>query len=388
MNILIIGGQFQNKGAYLMVMTVIKEIRERDKEVNIVFSNYLELPKTFKEYNIKLLKTPLLHVGFQNKQFKRYLNLGPIVNYYKSFTKGQVSLKDIDIIIDIAGFAYGDLWGLNPIINLNYLLDRLQKYHVKYIALPQAFGPFEKEGMKDEMSNVIKKSELIFARDRISKSYLDELAGENSNKIKSAPDITLSIENTEKELKSNEKYCCLVPNVRMLDKGDDAWKDEYVTTLVNIGKYLISQNIKVKILVHDTTSGDEKIANEIISNIDSPICNIIKIEDPIEIKSLISKSMFLVGSRFHSLASALSCNIPSVGMGWSHKYQMLFEDYGMDLYVFEKPDKEKIMQSIKTLVNEESNQEIKEQLLEKNKIIKTKNSKMWEDVFSIIRKGF
>lgn len=374
MNILIIGGQFNNKGAYLMILTVVKELQKRVDNATIVMSNYLPLPSALQKLNIKLLKTPLLHVGYSHSHYKRNLKFGSIVNLYKSYPKGEVSLKDIDIIVDIAGFAYGDLWGITPLKNLNFLLDYASKNNIKYIALPQAFGPFEKPGLKEEMKSIISKANLIFARDKISKVYLNEIYGDNQN-IKLAPDITLSFESEDIE-KIEEKYCCVVPNERMLDKGDKAWKQNYVPLLVELINEVLAKEIKVKILVHDTTSGDAIIAEEVKNE----KCEIVVIDEPTKIKKLIANSYFLIGSRFHSLASALSCNVPSIGIGWSHKYQMLFEEYGMEDYVFEKFDQKQILNLLSELVKDYVNLNIRSLLMKNNEVIRKRNEEMWSEL--------
>ena len=269
MKILIIGGQFHNKGAYLMVVTVVRKLKELFNNSEIVMSNYLELPDVLKKEDVKLLKNPLLHVGYDHKQLKKYLKFSALVNLYKGYPKGEVALKDIDVIIDIAGFAYGDLWGTNPLIYLNYLLNEVFAKKVKYIVLPQAFGPFEKKGMATEVQKMLQNANLVYARDRISKSYLEELSGNSNDKIKQAPDITLSFKDKVVTENTINKYCCIVPNERMLDKGDVSWQDTYSNLLQNIIMNIQKPDLKVFLMVHDTTSGDGKFAQEIHEKINA-----------------------------------------------------------------------------------------------------------------------
>jgi colanic acid/amylovoran biosynthesis protein len=388
MKILIIGGQFHNKGAYLMVMTVIKKLKELISNSEIVMSNYLTLPENLQDENIKLLKLPLLHVGYEHKQLKKYLKYGPLVNLYKGFPKGEIALKDIDVIVDIAGFAYGDLWGTNPLINLNYLLYEVMGNNVKYIVLPQAFGPFEKPGMGEQVKKMIARANLIFARDRISKSYLTDLALDNVDKIQQAPDITLNFKDEVKEvdLPNEDAYCCIVPNERMLDKGDSTWQGTYADILEKIIKQIESSDLKVLLMVHDSTSGDAKIAKALHERINAPYCKLIEIADPIEIKKVIANSKFLVGSRFHSLASALSSNVPSLAMGWSHKYQMLFEEYGQDDYVFDMPETTAILTKVAQLQSDDANIKIRNKLIGMNERIVEKNRQMWQVIGEELKK--
>ena len=43
----------------------------------------------------------------------------------------------------------------------------------------------------------------------------------------------------------------------------------------------------------------------------------------------------MIGSRYHSLIAAMSSGVPSIALGWGHKYYEMFELFGMEKYVFE-----------------------------------------------------
>ncbi len=49
-----------------------------------------------------------------------------------------------------------------------------------------------------------------------------------------------------------------------------------------------------------------------------------------EIKCVIRRLDLLVGSRFHSIVAALSCRVPAVVLGWSHKYVELMRLVGLE----------------------------------------------------------
>src|SRR5690606_25073591 len=81
--------------------------------------------------------------------------------------------KEVNIVLDASGFAYGDQWGAQ------YAHRRMGKFikawkseGKKIILLPQAFGPFTKGDLKSEMAMMLDNVDLVFAREKQSYSYL------------------------------------------------------------------------------------------------------------------------------------------------------------------------------------------------------------------------
>jgi colanic acid/amylovoran biosynthesis protein len=48
----------------------------------------------------------------------------------------------------------------------------------------------------------------------------------------------------------------------------------------------------------------------------------------VALKQYLGESHLVIASRFHALMGALSQGVPSIGTSWSHKYEMLFDEYG------------------------------------------------------------
>src|SRR5690606_25366184 len=85
---------------------------------------------------------------------------------------GLVKPSEIDIVIDAAGFAYSDQWGVSNCRELSSSSKIWKKNNTKFIMLPQALGPFENEEIQKYVKIWAKNADLVFAREADSYQYL------------------------------------------------------------------------------------------------------------------------------------------------------------------------------------------------------------------------
>jgi len=296
---------------------------------------------------------------------------------------GIVLDKEIDLVLDAAGFAYSDQWGFDNCLELANSCIRWKKNDTKVILLPQAFGPFSSSKIKNAVKSVVDNSDLIFARERVSYKHLVDVVGERQN-IKIAPDFTNLVKGIlPKNFDSTNHRFCIVPNYRMIDKTSREKSETYIPFMIKCAKYLLEKNQKPFILIHEGED-DIRIAKKICNSVGGKL-PIIKENHPLKIKGILGSVEGTIGSRFHGLVSALSQGIPSLATGWSHKYRVLFEDYGfaegiMDVQASEK----KICEKIDLIVDSTSKQKIKKKIDEKSLIFKHQTEKMWQDIFCLL----
>jgi len=386
MNILVVGGSTTNKGAYLMLLAVLHQAREHIDNANLVISPTIGNTAPLEAIGYKRLDFPMFHSS-ATKALDRVLKYPKIMQLaYKLFKKvdyyGEVPIRDIDVVVDVSGFAYSDQFGAAPLEGLKKQVDFYQKRGINYIIMPMALGPFSETQKlaKAAFENI----DLIHARDTGSYEFIKELLPSKENIFK-APDITLSL-STDRDLPfsvgEKGEYCCIVPNEKMIDKARDSWRSNYTVALSGgIDQILEGSTMHILLLVHnDVGSKDEKLTKEIYkayeSNSRVTMC---QHDDPLVLKKIIKEASFIIGSRFHSLASALSSDTPCISTSWAHKYELLFEDYNMKEYSHREYD-QGFHDSIDSILDFDNRKKLSNaiQLVNKSNLID--NSAMWSRI--------
>ena len=367
---------FVNKGAELMLYAVLEKMKQEFPDAEFAMDPSLPY---FKRAELRFYQiAQLWRKGFQ---FGILAKLIParIRDMY-----GIVLIEEVDIVIDAAGFSYSDQWGEYSCVELADSCKRWKKNGTKVILLPQAFGPYKSKFNQKSIKTALDYADLVFAREKISYDYLVEIVGERPN-LKIAPDFTNLVEgivpdNFDKEA----NHFCIVPNYRMVDKTNKKVSEAYLPFMIEVTRYAYEKAQKPFILVHH--SAHDLMLAEKIRDAVSPNVQIINETHPIKIKGILGVSSGTVGSRFHSLVSALSQGTPALATGWSHKYQMLFEDYGFQEGLLNvNMSIDELRRKMDLLFDVTTNKEIVNMLKENSKNLKQQTRKMWEEVVATLK---
>lgn len=233
----------------------------------------------------------------------------------------MVTTKEIDVVLDAAGFSYSDQWGISTSRELSISSKKWKKNGTSLVMLPQALGPYDNPKIRKYVRGWVKNADLIFPREKDSYQYLTELVGEQE-KIKIFPDFTNLVKGTLPDgYDPSDKRIAIVPNYRMIDKTDQSESQAYLPFLIKSAKYLIDKGLQPFILVHEGPN-DQLLADK-VSNAVGGI-PIVKETDPLHIKGILGSCDATIGSRFHGLVSALSQGVPSLATGWSHQISASF----------------------------------------------------------------
>jgi len=177
---------------------------------------------------------------------------------------------------------------------------------------------------------------------------------------------------------------CLVPNYRMLDKTPDEQSEAYLPFMIKCAKYLVEMDVKPFILVHEGEK-DLMLAEEIHKAV-GKVIPIIRENDPLKIKGILGACDATIGSRYHGLVSALSQGVPSLATGWSHKYQLLFDDYGFPDGLLDVGCTEsELHKKINLIIDVQSRNKIKKIIETNSENIKEQSIQMWQQVFNYLQ---
>ncbi|MFC3415226.1 polysaccharide pyruvyl transferase family protein [Algoriphagus hitonicola] len=372
------GVEFINKGAELMLFAILDQIKPRIPEAVFVMESNSRVPIT------KLLKSGIL---IKTTIIRKGINFEPFLNRFPKKLRKILRLvleEEVDVVLDGSGFAFGDKWGAKK-AGIR-LADSIQKWKIqgkKVILLPQAFGPFTDKELRVKMKLILENADLIFARDRISYNYLEELADSGSNFFL-APDFSnlLGGKSFDHQI-DPEKSVAIIPNQKMMETENENDNVAYPKFLSEIIRLIQDMNFQPYFLIHESNM-DKNIANMINLDLSKQI-KIIQDENPIKVKGIIGDSYAVITSRFHGLVSALAQGVPCLATGWSHKYEMLFEDYHYKEGLCSVSESsEYYKEKLKMILEKPSRSNITQNLKEQAVIQKRLSVEMWEKVFNLL----
>lgn len=353
MNVLIRGANFTNKGAEAMALCVKYNILKKFPNSKIylnTFQGYKEHCEANNFIPVEITKLSLilriLLIFIEKFFFIKNLRL-------KYMVRKQIkciSLTPIDVVIDISGFAYGDAWSQNQTLTTLFWMELLPN-NPRYFFLPQSWGSFDNISIKEGVIKMLKNATEFWARDNISKYYLEEFI---NTEVNIAPDIVFACDYGNNQIGQDillndfqldealmGKFIIMSPNMRIYERMQgEGSNNEYVKILI-------------KIITKFTSAGNSilLLSNEYKTNIsyysdDRNICDLLhnqcektyfcsKYYNVDEIQSIISQAAFVVASRYHVAILAIKKGIPVFSLSWSHKYTELMKLFAIDNYVID-----------------------------------------------------
>lgn len=309
----------------------------------MLLSILAQLEKEIGEYNLVLSPGPNLPYkkraqlgAFQKLSFRRGpVDLtglfGKLPHIIKRLLKryGIVTEADVDVILNASGFSYGDQWPLNDLKNAAKEAVRFKKAGKPYMVLPQALGPFKKADHAAAARTLINAASKVYPRDKASFQACEALNSGGS--LQQSPDFTALIEPEIIEPFAT-KTVCFIPNNKVVSSYHHETAQSGTEAYIGFWRHQVElfqqSGFDVVLLNHEGVE-DRLLCETIAKGIESKV-NIVDGLGAIEIKAFLGRCDAVVSSRFHGCVSALSQGVPCLATSWSHKYEMLFEEYGIE----------------------------------------------------------
>jgi colanic acid/amylovoran biosynthesis protein len=247
-------------------------------------------------------------------------------------------LRGCDAVLDIgAGDSFADIYGGKHFFFLSLSKALALISRVPLVLSPQTIGPFESPLMQRAATWLMRLSTKVFARDGLSKQYLDELGIKgNADEV---IDVAFRLPFTRQAPHADGKVHVGVNVSGLLFNGGYTQNNQFglkvdykklvlalLDNLVNrpdVVVHLVGHVISDSFAVEDDYRVLQELQRTYPAFVVAP-----KFGSPSEAKSYISGLHFFTGARMHACIGAFSSGTPVVPMAYSRKFNGLFESLG------------------------------------------------------------
>lgn len=236
----------------------------------------------------------------------------------------------IDAIFVLASIQYSDAW---PTPTLLERLERSIRFHrhfprAKVVFLPSTWGAFEPQH-REALAQLLAGA-TVLVRDRASARSINELLGGPTALY--CPDLAFAYPPAQpgaarallaRTLNDPAKPLMgIIPNQRCVEPGVTPVPDpkDYVDFLAGARDFAVRRGLGVVCISHMlNTDRDLALVRDL--GVDC-----IEASDVTLIRAVIANLTLCVCSRYHGLISCLSHGVPTLALGWHHKYLNLMAD--------------------------------------------------------------
>lgn len=335
-----------NMGGDALYQSLLGGLNELDDLFVVTFlSKYPNEEKVFCEkVNCKMISFSTIKQLCLNVPFFIFAGTAKILHLpYRWMAMGELQAYfENDVLVDCSGISFTDDRSLtNLIINTLWFLPAFVS-GIPVIKISQSMGPFQRPIVKFFAKQVLNRIDVLISRGKQSQTYVQELLP--SKEVYDFPDLAFCLRPASEEQTfafldkygiSKFSYNVMGPSF-ILDSLVQT--QQYLIWMVEIAKRLFQLSNLPLVLIphsrnHTATIGadsrdDMDICIKIKEKLDLHSVPCLIISDYLranEFKSIIAMSNVAIGSRYHFLVAALSSGIPSLAIGWNHKYQEMLE---------------------------------------------------------------
>ncbi|MGC8494224.1 MAG: polysaccharide pyruvyl transferase family protein [Syntrophobacteraceae bacterium] len=371
LSICLIGASFQtgNLGVSALASGAIRALLHADPSSRVFFLDYeLKAISRDEQCEGEQVRIELVNIRFNKNvllanNIARLIISGLLMRLIRSRLGGALefesnttlrAINQADIVAAISGGdSFSDLYGLRRLVYVALPQILTLTLGKPLTLLPQTYGPFKSQVARKIARFILGRAETVYSRDREGLETVRKLLGHRGLNARFCYDVGfvlepgISEERTPAWLVERSKVKPLIGlNVSgLLWTGgysrDNMFKLKcnYRQLVGSLISYFVQEHGSDVMLVPHVVSGagsesDATACKEVYDRASEAIRKNLCLLDPVydqhEIKGLIGKCNFFLGSRMHACIAALSQCVPAVGLAYSVKFKGVFESIDMD----------------------------------------------------------
>jgi polysaccharide pyruvyl transferase WcaK-like protein len=303
---------------------------------------------------------------------------------YRIFgVKPKVEVSQLILSSDIAfdineGDSFSDIYGSKRIIRHFTDSKLILSWKKPLVFLPQTIGPFGTIFGKFLGKHILKRLKKLYVRDEKAFPFLNKMDIQKDLTI----DMAVYMAPQKPDIEIQPNTVGINVSGLMYLKGYKTLEGKYENYPVFLKKLvnnILQEGYEVLLVPHTYNKKTPNFEDDLkgIKNFlkDNPELSkrVLFIDEEYsaqELKYIISKTIFFMGSRMHSCIAGLSTSVPTIGLSYSYKFEgtfKMFKQQGLvfDINYLEEKSIENLIKSISAKIVNRS--EIKSVLLKENK---------------------
>lgn len=350
MKFLILGANFQNKGAQAMLFITTSELKTRFPGCEVLFLTREKPQKGYEfTYIYDLTGWDTLKGGYYAvKAIPRILllKLNGQKNVISRSKKFIAAVKSVDAFIDISGYALSSQRGVSRSVSFLNQIRVARRLKIPYFIMPQSIGPFKYGKDQAKMDRLLRKylsyPVKIFPREEEGFNILTKDYGLKN--AEQSYDLVLQNRSIDLDKVINSDYqktipqletsgnVAIIPNVRNYSYGS---KEKFKELYIKIIRRLQYHGKTVYLIRH---SEEDLEACHLIFDDLKDREGVYIFEDDfncLQFNGIVSQMDYIIGSRYHGIVHSLKNAVPALVLGWATKYQVLLKMFCQERFLFD-----------------------------------------------------
>lgn len=341
MSIVILGGSLysKNRGINALTRSTLDILKNMDINKDIILNGFTQ----------DLMESSNDYTFVPSPRFFRALKLYAmaLINKKAVCTELLGTTKEPDhiLVLDLSGGdSFTDIYGYQNFlyqITMKYLFKKISN---EYILLPQTIGPFNNK-IVELTSRAFLEDVEIMVRDNESKEYINRLVKKDCIFCYDLAFTLRPKKNNHINISHSNRIGINVSGLLWMGgfnrKNQFNFLVNYQELMTEISEYFLKKGWEIVLVPHTygNIEEDDLIASKALREIlkdkgyDVDLIDIDLTEQ--EIKDIISKFEFFIGSRMHACIAALSSSVPALAVSYSKKFRGVFKTINAESFLLD-----------------------------------------------------